>query len=66
MLGIRFLGIDMPWFRGLITQYHYCLDFYRTTKIVYKDLGKEIYQLEMSNKITVPKNWKKTSSTSVS
>ncbi|KAF9340478.1 DNA mismatch repair protein msh6 [Linnemannia elongata] len=36
----------------------------KTTKIVYKDLGKEIYQLEMSNKITVPKNWKKTSSTS--
>ncbi|KAF9923433.1 DNA mismatch repair protein msh6 [Linnemannia zychae] len=36
----------------------------KTTKIVYKDLGKEIYQLEMSNKIAVPKNWKKTSSTS--
>ncbi|KAG0289330.1 DNA mismatch repair protein msh6 [Linnemannia gamsii] len=36
----------------------------KTTKIVYKDLGKEIYQLEMSNKINVPKNWKKTSSTS--
>ncbi|KAG0378622.1 DNA mismatch repair protein msh6 [Mortierella sp. AD032] len=35
----------------------------KTTKIVYKDLGKEIYQMEMSNKITVPKNWKKTSST---
>ncbi|KAF9936320.1 DNA mismatch repair protein msh6 [Modicella reniformis] len=36
----------------------------KTTKVVYKDLGKEIYQLEVSNKITVPKNWKKMSGTS--
>ncbi|KAI1321166.1 DNA mismatch repair protein msh6 [Mortierella claussenii] len=35
----------------------------KTTKIIYKDLGKEIYQLEVSNKVAVPKNWKKMSGT---
>ncbi|GJJ79056.1 DNA mismatch repair protein MSH6 [Entomortierella parvispora] len=35
----------------------------KTTKVIYKDLGKEIYQLEVSNKIAVPKNWKKMSGT---
>lgn len=39
---------------------------FRTTKIVYKDLGKEIYQLEVSNKVSVPKDWSMKSSTSVS
>lgn len=38
----------------------------RTTKIVYKDLGKEIYQLEVSNKVSVPKDWTMKSSTAVS
>ncbi|KAF9438134.1 DNA mismatch repair protein msh6 [Entomortierella beljakovae] len=37
---------------------------HRTPKVVYKDLGKEIYQLEVSNKVSVPKNWKKMSGTS--
>ncbi|KAG0090751.1 DNA mismatch repair protein msh6 [Podila epicladia] len=36
----------------------------KTTKIVYKDLGKEIYQLEVSNKVSVPKDWTMKSSTS--
>ncbi|KAG0331996.1 DNA mismatch repair protein msh6 [Podila humilis] len=36
----------------------------KTTKVVYKDLGKEIYQLEVSNKVKVPKEWDKVSSTS--
>ncbi|KAF9286408.1 DNA mismatch repair protein msh6 [Mortierella alpina] len=36
----------------------------KTTKVIYKDLGKEIYQLEVSNKVAVPKNWKKMSGTS--
>ncbi|KAF9189926.1 DNA mismatch repair protein msh6 [Haplosporangium sp. Z 767] len=36
----------------------------KTTKVVYKDLGKEIYQLEVSNKVSVPKYWKKMSGTS--
>ncbi|KAI9201827.1 DNA mismatch repair protein msh6 [Polychytrium aggregatum] len=27
------------------------------TKIVYKDLGKEIYQMEISNKVKVPNDW---------
>ncbi|KAG0243739.1 DNA mismatch repair protein msh6 [Mortierella sp. GBA43] len=35
----------------------------KTAKVVYKDLGKEIYQLEVSNSVTVPKNWKKMSGT---
>ncbi|KAF8925476.1 DNA mismatch repair protein msh6, partial [Dissophora ornata] len=35
----------------------------KTTKIIYKDLGKEIYQIEVSNKVAVPKNWKKMSGT---
>ncbi|KAF9427910.1 DNA mismatch repair protein msh6 [Podila epigama] len=36
----------------------------KTTKVIYKDLGKEIYQLEVSNKVPVPKDWKKMSGTS--
>ncbi|KAF9966318.1 DNA mismatch repair protein msh6 [Mortierella alpina] len=36
----------------------------KTSKVIYKDLGKEIYQLEVSNKVAVPKNWKKMSGTS--
>ncbi|KAI7818742.1 muts domain V-domain-containing protein [Gamsiella multidivaricata] len=36
----------------------------KTTKVIYKDLGKEIYQLEVSNKVAAPKNWKKMSGTS--
>ncbi|KAF8966381.1 DNA mismatch repair protein msh6 [Entomortierella lignicola] len=36
----------------------------KTTKVVYKDLGKEIYQIEVSNKVSVPKSWKKMSGTS--
>ncbi|KAF9345546.1 DNA mismatch repair protein msh6 [Mortierella sp. AD094] len=36
----------------------------KTTKVIYKDLGKEIYQLEVSNKVAVPKSWKKMSGTS--
>ncbi|KAG0213342.1 DNA mismatch repair protein msh6 [Mortierella sp. GBA30] len=36
----------------------------KTTKVAYRDLGKEIYQLEVSNKVAVPKNWKKMSGTS--
>ncbi|KAG0227605.1 DNA mismatch repair protein msh6 [Actinomortierella wolfii] len=36
----------------------------KTTKIVYKDLGKEIYQLEVPNKVQVPRDWKKMSGTS--
>ncbi|KAF9917476.1 DNA mismatch repair protein msh6 [Lobosporangium transversale] len=35
----------------------------KTTKVIYKDLGKEIYQIEVSNKVAVPKNWKKMSGT---
>ncbi|KAF9348583.1 DNA mismatch repair protein msh6 [Mortierella sp. NVP85] len=36
----------------------------KNPKIVYKDLGKEIYQLEVSNKIKVPTHWTKMSGTS--
>jgi len=39
---------------------------FRSTKIVYKVLGKETYQPEVSNKIKVPNRWKKMSGTSVS
>ncbi|CAG8829104.1 28444_t:CDS:2, partial [Dentiscutata erythropus] len=35
----------------------------RTTKIIYKDVGKEIYQLEVPNSIKVPSDWKKLSRT---
>ncbi|RHZ76117.1 hypothetical protein Glove_203g51 [Diversispora epigaea] len=35
----------------------------RTTKIVYRDVGKEIYQLEVPNTIKVPSDWKKLSRT---
>ncbi|KAG9301665.1 hypothetical protein G9A89_016736 [Geosiphon pyriformis] len=33
------------------------------TKAVYKDVGKEIYQIEISNAIRVPDDWRKLSST---
>ncbi|CAG8467250.1 7721_t:CDS:10 [Acaulospora colombiana] len=35
----------------------------KTTKIVYKDVGKEIYQLEVPNTIKVPDDWRKLSRT---
>lgn len=37
--------------------------FFRSDKIVYKDIGKEIYQLEVPNNIKVPNDWKKLSCT---
>ncbi|CAG8546606.1 8518_t:CDS:10 [Diversispora eburnea] len=35
----------------------------RTTKVVYRDVGKEIYQLEVPNTVKVPSDWKKLSRT---
>ncbi|GBC01838.1 hypothetical protein RclHR1_04350014 [Rhizophagus clarus] len=35
----------------------------KSNKIVYKDIGKEIYQLEVPNNIKVPDDWKKLSRT---
>jgi DNA mismatch repair protein MSH6 len=35
------------------------LFIFRSEKIVYKDIGKEIYQLEVPNSIKVPHDWKK-------
>ncbi|KAF9968002.1 DNA mismatch repair protein msh6 [Actinomortierella ambigua] len=35
----------------------------KTTKLAYKDIGKEVYQLEVPNKVAVPRDWKKMSGT---
>ncbi|CAG8667414.1 39035_t:CDS:10, partial [Gigaspora margarita] len=35
----------------------------KTSKIVYKDIGKELFQLEVPNTIKVPDNWQKLSRT---
>src|SRR5947208_16888548 len=43
--------------------YLYLTYFFRSDKIVYKDIGKEIYQLEVPNNIKVPHDWKKLSRT---
>ena len=36
---------------------------FKSTKIVFRDIGKEVYQLEVPAKIKVPKDWKLLSST---
>lgn len=35
----------------------------KSSKIIYKDIGKELYQLEVPNSINVPNNWIKLSGT---
>src|SRR5436190_14853861 len=61
---------DLETFRkGYQQKYKYfpalnsCLTFARSNKICFKDLGKEIFQIECPVGISVPSNWRLLSST---